>query len=312
MSWPCLSTASPLLLVTTLLTLLIQLSLAAPVPAIVRREADFESVRTRLGHSFQNPEPKKPTKYFHEAKFDGHYDGRFASTRLANENDRHDRLVSLVQTYISTMQDIGAETWIMHGTLMGWWWNREIMPWDSDVDVMVPETSMDHLADYYNMTVHHFKLPGVADGRDYLLEVNPNCRNGSVDDDQNRIDARWIDTDSGLFIDITTLRHNKTAEAEGISGAMMVKDTHHYMYDDIFPLRDSSFENLPVKVPFAYAELLREEYGAASLTRTEFEKHRFDEEKNEWIPMSAAEWIAKHRGSNRKPGKPRPATKRPP
>lgn len=31
-----------------------------------------------------------------------------------------------MQTFLSTMADIGAETWIMHGTLLGWWWNQKV------------------------------------------------------------------------------------------------------------------------------------------------------------------------------------------
>lgn len=89
-------------------------------------------------------------------------------------------------------------------------------------------------------------------------------------DEANMIDGRWIDTDTGLFIDITTLRTNQTALALGIKGAMMVKDKHHYKYDDIFPLRDSSFEGFPVKVPFAYTQLLIEEYGTQALTAVSF------------------------------------------
>ena len=182
------------------------------------------------------------------------------------------------------MNDIGAETWIMHGSLLGWWWNRKILPWDSDLDVMVSEKSMYHLASFYNMTMHHFKLPGIADGRDYMLEINPHCRNGSLADKFNRIDARWVDTDTGLFIDITTLRHNETAEAEGKKGAMMVKDKHHYLLDDIYPLRESVFENMPVKIPYAYSDLLVEEYGPYSISSSDFEHHHFDPESMLWIP----------------------------
>lgn len=40
--------------------------------------------------------------------------------------------------------------------------------------------------------------------------------------------------------------------------------------NDIFPLRDSRFENIPVKIPYEYTKLLRDEYGAESMTRTEF------------------------------------------
>ena len=40
---------------------------------------------------------------------------------------------------------------------------------------------------------------------------------------------------------------------------------------DLFPLRDSQFEEKPVKIPYNYAWLLEEEYGRTSLTNTEFE-----------------------------------------
>jgi hypothetical protein len=195
----------------------------------------------------------------------------------------------MVQSYFATMNDIGAQTWIMHGTLLGWWWNRKVFPWDSDVDVQMSESSMRYIADWYNMTVHHYRFPANDDGvglggRDYLLEINPNYSNESVHDIHNRIDARWIDMDSGLFIDITTLRANRTAQALGITGMMMCKDLHWYRERDVYPLRDSIFEGVRVKVPYAYSELLVEEYGAKSLSRTRFEGHRFDAAQMEWIP----------------------------
>lgn len=77
----------------------------------------------------------------------------------------------------------------------------------------------------------------------------------------------------------------------------------HYRYDDIFPLRDSSFEGFPVKVPFAYTELLVEEYGLKVLTnvrfplaecrlrqlliehKLNFRNHRYDLKKQDWVPQ---------------------------
>jgi hypothetical protein len=187
------------------------------------------------------------------------------------------------------MHDIHAETWIMHGSLLGWWWNRHIMPWDSDVDVQVSETSIEYLANSYNMTVHHFNVPGPTGngeqaGRNYLLEVNPNYKYSTTSDFLNVIDARWIDMSTGLFIDITALRYDRGAEASGIKGWMMCKDQHTYLVKDIFPLRDSIFEGMPVKVPYAYAELLEAEYGSQSLTNAEYEGHVFSQETMEWKP----------------------------
>lgn len=205
------------------------------------------------------------------------------------DTQRRDALSTLLRTYLSTMSTIGAETWIMHGSLLGWWWNRKIMPWDSDVDVQISESSIQFLASYYNMTVHHFNIPGPPGseeqaGRNYLLEVNPHWKDGSTDDYLNVIDARWIDMSTGLFIDITALRRNKHAESNGLEGHMMCKDKHVYMAKDIFPLRDSVFEGSPVKVPYSYAELLEEEYGKEALTATEFEGHVFVQQTMEWTP----------------------------
>lgn len=271
-----------------------------PSPSITssnldKRDADFESVRTRLIRDHSGKKGDNPEKYFHESVFHPHYDGRFAD-KPVKYNEKRKHLTALVKTYLSTMNDIGAETWIMHGSLLGWWWNRKIMPWDSDLDVMVSEKSMYHLADYYNMTMHHFKLPGIDKGRDYMLEINPHCRNGSLKDEFNKIDARWIDTETGLFIDITALRRNETAERLGKAGAMMVKDNHHYMFNEIFPLRESTFEDTPVKIPYAYADLLLEEYGPDALTRKDFEHHHFDQERLEWIPTRNPDYVSNRPG----------------
>jgi len=89
---------------------------------------------------------------------------------------------------------------------------------------------------------------------------------------------------SGLFIDITTLRPNRTAEAIGIYGMMMCKDRHWFWEKSIYPLRDSFFKNVHEKVTHSYTALLEEEYKPISLTRTRFEGHTFNQERMEWIP----------------------------
>ncbi|KAI7526977.1 hypothetical protein KC331_g16630, partial [Hortaea werneckii] len=129
-------------------------------PGFQKREAPFDQVRTRLNRHFQDAEEDEPDKYFHEATFHQHYDGRFGDKKLKYE-ERLSHLSALIQTYFSTMNDIGAETWIMHGTLLGWYWNRGILPWDTDLDVMVSERTLYHLAGYYNMTMHHYHIPGL-------------------------------------------------------------------------------------------------------------------------------------------------------
>ena len=131
--------------------------------------------------------------------------------------------------------------------------------------------TLSFLANFYNMTVYHYRSPNFPEGKDYMLEINPTFNFiGGPYDKLNMIDARWIDRDTGLFIDITSVRPNMTARAMGKHGALMCKDKHNYIENQIFPLRDSIFEETPVKIPFDYTYLLEEEYSKASLTRTEW------------------------------------------
>lgn len=147
---------------------------------------------------------------------------RFTDHTLPYEEQKTN-LTLLMQSYLATMADLGAETWIIHGTLLGWWWNRkvaaplaqdqtqiltyvQILPWDSDIDVQMTNSTVDFLAKNYNMTVHTYKE------RDYMLEVNPKYTDPSYKDYLNVIDARWIDYQTGLFIDITAIRPHATKQ----------------------------------------------------------------------------------------------------
>ena len=242
--------------------------------------------RTSRSPSLSVRQSVTPPKHFHESNSCDHCDARYGE-RPISHIDRHRGLSALTRAYLSTMEDIGVETWLMHGSLLGWFWNRKIMPWDTDVDVQITEKSMQHLADYYNMSVHHFNLPGSKMGHDYLLEINPNWADPSSSDVNNKIDGRWVDMESGLYVDMTTLRWDRQSEARGREGAMMCKDGHRYEHKDIFPLRDSLFEGAPARVPFAYANVLTEEYGASSLTDTIYKQHRYDADSQEWVPYSA-------------------------
>ena len=89
------------------------------------------------------------------------------------------------------------------------------MPWDSDIDVQMSASTVHFLASYYNMTIHTFRK------RDYMLEINPKYTDGSFTDKLNVIDGRWIDVQTGLFIDITAIRPK-----EGAQGVVASKDMH--------------------------------------------------------------------------------------
>ncbi|KAB5549681.1 mannosylphosphorylation protein [Coniochaeta sp. 2T2.1] len=216
-------------------------------------------------------------KYFRT--FDAHYDGRFADHAL-NFTDQTKALRNLMRTYLSTFSQIGIDTWLVHGSLLGWWWGQKILPWDSDIDVMITESSIYYLAGYYNMTTYWFKT-GHKQGRTYLLEVNPNYVNRERTDFRNRIDARWIDTQTGLFIDITAARYNIT-HPQG-EGMMSCKDGHEFRDTYVYPLRRTTFEGVPAKIPYRYKDFLVSEYGEDALNNTDFHDHMFDEGKMRWL-----------------------------
>jgi hypothetical protein len=224
-----------------------------------------------------------------------------------------------VQTYLATFRDLGVQTWLMHGTLLGWWWgkkvillllsiffplfffftftilinklipNLKVMPWDYDADVQVTEADMYYLAAYHNMTTYYYKYGDMEEGRYFQLEINPYFKHREQDDILNVIDGRWIDVQSGLYIDITAARYNLDHE-EG-EGILYDKYGHEYRVRHIaarwmnscvshmanisqdtyvFPLRDTTFEGVPCKIPYRYQAMLQAEYGKSALSRTEF------------------------------------------
>ncbi|KAJ0162250.1 Uncharacterized protein CTA2_4855 [Colletotrichum tanaceti] len=219
-------------------------------------------------------------KYFREASFSAHYDARFASKPL-NETAQRDAVKVLVQTYLATLADLGVQTWLMHGSLLGWWWNKQILPWDSDADVQVTEDGITFLAAYYNMTTWYFEYSSIPQGRFFQLEVNPNYHQGQDNSDEgNVVDARWIDMDSGLFIDVTAVRYVKD-HPEG-AGVLASKDGHEFRDTYLYPLLETTFVGVKAKIPYKYREMLVAEYGEKALSQKEFKK--FIDDKMEWVP----------------------------
>lgn len=164
-------------------------------------------------------------------------------TRQLEEFEQRDAIRVLVQTYLSTFRELGIQTWLMHGSLLGWWWGKkvghfldgrermqlkteQIMPWDMDADVQISEADMYYLAAYYNMTTYYYKYNAIPEGCFYLLEINPHFEHREQDDALNVIDARWIDTKTGLFIDITAARYD-TDHPRG-EGVLYDKNGHEF------------------------------------------------------------------------------------
>lgn len=64
-------------------------------------------------------------KYFHEPGHDDtwrHYDIRFFSTPV-DDTARGETQTHMARAYLHFFEANNLETWIAHGTLLGWWWN---------------------------------------------------------------------------------------------------------------------------------------------------------------------------------------------
>ncbi|ORY64145.1 LicD family-domain-containing protein [Pseudomassariella vexata] len=256
------------------LTLAASSATAVPSESIKRREISARGQRV-------------DTKYFHEPGGDnelGHYDIRYFKQKVPYEEHRP-ALQHLIRSYLTTFRSLGVETWLAHGTLLGWWWNGRIMPWDYDLDVQVSAQTLYYLGNNLNRTTHEYNyfdpISGKPMKKEYLLDINPHHSEITRGDGQNVIDARWIDLSNGMFIDITGL-----AERDSHSpGVWSCKNFHKYRTTELYPMRETEFEGVPATIPYSFDYILTDEYGHKSLVTTQWAGHRWEPELKEWIKI---------------------------
>lgn len=47
-------------------------------------------------------------------------------TKPLNELARRDAARALVQSYLTTCRELHVKTWLMGGSLLGWWWGKKV------------------------------------------------------------------------------------------------------------------------------------------------------------------------------------------
>ncbi|KAL0470561.1 mannosylphosphate transferase [Neurospora intermedia] len=269
-------------------------------PAQAQEEAEPATATTSDDSTNTNTDvdPLLPErKYFHEPGWTeelSHYDTRFFSSPVPY--DPHlVHLRHLIRSYLLMTSSRSLTTWLAHGTLLGWHWNGAIMPWDYDLDVQVSNITLGEMAREWNQTTFDYVYTlseqeekeglgkqGDVNVKKYLLDVNPYWAQRTRLEGMNVIDARWIDMENGMYVDITGLSEDR--EQTGTrQGVWSDKNYHGYGTRQIWPLRKTEFEGVEAWVPWDVEEILKEEYGAKSLTEESFAGHHFDHGRKQWV-----------------------------
>lgn len=235
-----------------------------------------------------------------------HYDWRFFNDMLffhkrgwTNEQ-RIERtniiLERLLRNWVRFTEEKGIISWIMHGPLLSWYWNGLMFPYDVDIDVQMPISELVRLSKNYNQTLV-VENPEEGYGR-FLIDIGSYIHNRDVSETGNHIDGRFIDVDSGIYIDITGLSKSTAnlpseykdkqlvEKADNNAEAEVYNDRrkHFYTLPQLQPLRYSMMNGEPVFIPNKVEERLRFEY------ETGLDKYEF----NGWIFVPQLQlWVLK-------------------
>lgn len=253
-----------------------------------------------------------PPKYFYESllstrykKTGTHYDWRFFN-HLIEMEDQSMHLHRLIKNYLNFSRQHKFITWIAHGSLLAWYWNGVAFPWDSDIDVQMPIGELHRLSRHYNQSLV-IENTGTKDkefdgfGR-YFIDIGSTITHRTKENGMNNIDARFIDIDTGLYIDITALAltnigapsrydHIIESDEKKKKAVLQSKDkdgsinnivrnselqvyncrNHHFSsLEELSPLIYTLVENQPTYVPSNFMLSLNNEYSLKGLSEKNF------------------------------------------
>ena len=266
-----------------------------------------------------------PPKYFYEAKLlksipddwqGEHYDWRFFQGITLDSPENAIILHRLIKNYLNFARIHGITTWIAHGSLLAWYWNGIAFPWDGDIDVQVPVSELYKLGQYFNQTMvieNGVDSVGKFDGFGrYFVDIGSSITHRVRGNGNNAIDGRFIDVDTGLYIDITglaltdapspdrydlivplldkeqqiVLNNAKTVDSEGslkknysvINRELQLyncRNQHFTSYQELSPLITSISENQIAYIPKNFMMILNDEYNLNALSRKQHRKYTY-------------------------------------
>lgn len=261
-----------------------------------------------------------PPKYFNEAKIirkesnfalGGHYDWRFFNGIINYTEKQAPSLHGLIRAWLTFTNTYNLNTWIAHGSLLSWYWNGVGFPWDNDIDVQMPIADLHMLSRKFNQSI----IMDLGDGDNneirygrYFLDCGTFISSRTKGNGNNNIDARFIDVDTGFYIDITGLalsdlrlppRLNKLLPDDISSGssdqtisnidrnehikAYNCRNNHFAKLEELSPMKLSIVEGEPAYIPVDYGKLLNNEYGFKGLMAKKFKGYTFLPKLRIWV-----------------------------
>lgn len=260
-----------------------------------------------------------PPKYFKEAKIfnslmGDHYDYRFFNGINLGYDDKAAKLHRMTRVWLSFCRKQGITTWLAHGSLLSWYWNGIAFPWDDDIDVQMPIMDLHKLSMNFNQSII------VEDSEDgfgrYFLDCATFITLRKHTNGNNNIDARFIDVDSGFYIDITGLALSDDSAPSRYEhlipeGYNSEKYTHKEINDKIkvYNCRNKHFTSLAeltpliktfaegevAYVPKSYSSILTTEYNTKGMLERFFRNRFFVPQLRMWIDQSDLLFFLRHR-----------------
>lgn len=211
--------------------------------------------------------------------------------RFIGDRERQSVLHHMIRAWFQFAEAAEMPSWINYGSLLGWAHNGVNMPWDTDVDVQMPIVHLDRLGREYNQSII-LENPRYGNAK-YLLEIAPTyIRQGNG---KNFIDARFIDINSGLYIDISALSHSGSTPPNDLFDGLTKKEEHKsllvhcknwnwHTLDEILPIRHTYFEGGDAYIPNNVSRILSRKYGKESFTtKIHAFNHNYQKDINLWV-----------------------------
>ncbi|KAG7665486.1 uncharacterized protein J8A68_000888 [[Candida] subhashii] len=291
-------------------------------PEIIEILQNSEEPLSQRDQSYLNglkfsKEIKIPYKHFSEARvistqrdfsLGAHYDWRFFNGDVKGTDKNDVTLHALVKVLFKLANAYNLRCWIVHGSLLSWYWNGLRFPWDNDIDISMPIDDLHRLTRQFNQSLivdfGNDIDSQIRYGR-FFLDSTAFISRRTRENGNNNIDARLIDIDTGMYIDITGLAltdtkaperddyllkatkyerdserniPNKSITEYDVNSFLQTyncKNNHFFSLKEVSPLRLSLFDGEYMYVPNQVTKVLMSDFSPISLVNKKFQGYTY-------------------------------------